>query len=299
MRVFMTGATGFIGFHVVKELLFAGHDVLGMARSDKGAQVLAAIGALVHRGTLEDLDSLRRGARESDAVIHLGFNHDFSKFSENCEIDRHAIEALGEALRDTDKPFIVASGIGGLDGQGRIPTEEDNISPYFPFPRVSEQTALSLLSKGVRASVMRLPQVHDTVRQGLLSYFIAIAREKKVSPYVGDGQRRFSAAHVSDVAKLYRLVLEKNEPGARYHAIGEEGVSIREIAEAIGRGLKVPVVSLPPEEAGKHFGWMGQFVAADLIASSEWTRKKLNWNPTGPGLIEDLDRMNFSLLPIH
>lgn len=299
MRVFITGATGFIGFPVVKELLFAGHDVLGMARSDKGAHALAAVGAKVHRGTLEDLDSVYRGAAQSEAVIHLGFNHDFSKFQENCAIDRRVIEALGEVLSGTDKPLIVTGGIGGLDGQGRIPTEEDNISPHFPFPRVSEQTALSLLSKGVRASVMRLPQVHDTLKQGLVTFFIAIAREKGVSPYVGKGQSRASAAHVSDVARLYRLALEKNEPGARYHAIGEEGVPMREIAEAIGRGLKVPVVSLSPDEAESHFGWMARFVIADFMASSEMTRKKLNWNPIGPGLIEDLNRMDFSALAHH
>jgi nucleoside-diphosphate-sugar epimerase len=294
MRVFVTGATGFVGSHVVKELIAAGHKVLGLARSEAGAQALAATGADVQRGALEDVSSLRSGTAASDAVIHLAFIHDFSKFQENCEIDKHAIEALGSVLSGSDRPLIVTSGTAGLAKPGQVATEDHVVPPDFPFPRVSEQTALSL--KGVSASVMRLPQVHDTIKQGLVTYLIAVAREKGVSAYVGEGRNSWAAAHVSDVARLYRLALEKHETGAKYHAVAEEGVPMREIAETIGRGLKVPVVSLSPEKAAAHFGWLTMFASADLMASSEKTRKNLGWNPTGPGLIADLQRMDYSQL---
>ena len=293
MRVFVTGATGFVGSAVVQELIKAGHQVLGLARSDAGAESLSAAGAEVHRGSLEHLDSLRSGADASDGVIHLGFIHDFSKFQENCEIDRRAIEALGSVLAGSDRPLIVTGGTAGLSAPGRVATEDNVIPPNFPFPRVSEQTALALIPKGVRASVMRLPQVHDTVKQGLVTYAIKIAREKGVSAYVGEGLNRWAAAHVSDVARLYRLALEKNETGARYHAVAEEGVRMKEIAETIGRGLKVPVKSISPDEAQTHFGWLGMFAAHDLRASSVQTRKKLGWHPAGPGLIADLEQMDY------
>lgn len=289
MRVFITGATGFIGSAVVKELLGAGHRVLGLTRSEAGAQALAAAGAEAHPGSLDDPESLRRGAAAADGVIHLAFIHDFSKFQENCGIDRRAIEALGSALAGSDKPLIVASGLAGLAAPGQVATEEDAVPPDFPFPRVSEQTALAL--PGVRASVMRLPQVHDTARQGLVTYLIAVGREKGVSAYAGEGRNRWAAAHVSDVARLYRLALEQGEPGAIYHAVAEEGVPMREIAEAIGRNLKIPAVSLSAEECQAHFGWLALFAGADLQASSDQTRRKLGWNPAGPGLIADLDRM--------
>ena len=291
MRVFVTGATGFIGIPVVKELIDAGHKVLGMARSDEGARSLAAIGADVQRGSIEDLDSLRKGATVADAVIHLAFNHDFSKLAENCKIDKRAIETLGSVLAGSDRPLIVTAGTAGLAAPGQIATEDMDVSPDFPFPRVSEQTALAL--KGVKASVVRLPQIHDTVKQGLVTFLIAVAREKRVSAYIGEGRNRWSAGHVSDTAPLYRLVLERNEAGAKYHAVGEEGVPMRDIAEAIGRGLKIPVKSITPEEAQAHFGWLAQIATFDLQASSAQTRKKLGWNPTGPGLIEDLDRMEY------
>ena len=290
MRVFVTGATGFVGSAVVKELIAAGHGVLGMARSDEGAKSLAAIGAEVHLGSLEDLESLRKGATASDAVLHLGFIHDWSKFAESCEIDRRAIEALGSVLAGSDRPLIVTAGTAGLAGPGKIATEDNDVPANFPFPRVSEQTALSL--KGVRASVMRLPQVHDTVKQGLLTQAVVVAREKGVSAYVGEGRNRWAAAHISDVARLYRLALEKNEAGAKYHAVAEEGVPMRDIAEAIGRGVKAPVKSISPEEASAHFGFLAMFMSHDLLASSEKTRKKLGWNPTGPGLIADLERVS-------
>jgi nucleoside-diphosphate-sugar epimerase len=292
MRVFVTGATGFIGLPVVKELLAAGHKVLGMARSEGGAKTLAALGAEVHRGSLEDLDSLRKGAAASDAVIHLAFIHDFSKFAENCEIDKRAIEALGSVLAGSDRPLIVTGGTAGLARPGQMAIEDNDIPPDFPFPRVSEQTALAL--KGVRASVMRLPQVHDRTKQGLITYTVALAREKGVSAYVGDGRNRWAAAHVSDVARLYRLALEKNEAGAKYHAVAEEGVSMRDVAEAIGRSLKLPVRSISAEEASAYFGWLAMFANHDLVASSEKTRKKLGWTPTGPGLIADLDHLDVS-----
>jgi nucleoside-diphosphate-sugar epimerase len=291
MRIFVTGATGFIGSAVVPELIKAGHRVLGLTRSDAGAQSLIAAGAEAHRGSLEDLESLRKGAAAADGVIHAAFIHDFSKFKENCEIDRRAIEAIGAELAGSDRPLIVTSGTAGLAAPGQVATEDHLVPPDFPFPRVSEQTALSL--KGVKASVMRLPQVHNTIKQGLVTYVIAVAREKGVSAYVGDGRNRWAAAHVADVARLYLLALEKHEAGAKYHAVAEEGVPMRDIAETIGRGLKVPVVSLSPEKAAAHFGWLAVFAGLDLPASSALTRQRLGWQPTGPGLIADLEQMNY------
>ena len=291
MRVFVTGATGFVGSAVVRELIDAGHQVLGLVRSDAGAKSLLAAGAELHRGSLEDLKSLRSGAAAADGVIHTAFLHDFAKFKENCEVDQHAIEALGSVLAGSDRPFIVTTGMAGLGAPGQVATEDDDVPPDFPFPRVSEQTALSL--KRVNASVMRLPQVHDTTKQGLVTDLIAVAREKGLSAYVGEGHNRWSAAHVLDVARLYRLVLEKHDPGAKYHAVAEEGVPMRDIAEVVGRGLKVKVASLSPEQAQSHFGWLSAFIGSDLRASSAQTRKKLGWNPTGPGLIADLERQSY------
>jgi nucleoside-diphosphate-sugar epimerase len=292
MRVFVTGATGFVGSQVVKELIAAGHKVLGMTRSETGAQALTAAGADVQRGVLEDVSSLRSGAAASDAVVHLAFIHDFSKFQEVCQIDKQAIEALGSELAGSDRPLIVAAGTGGLVAPGQVATEDDVVPPNLPLPRVSEQTALSL--KGVNASAMRLPQVHDTIKQGLVTYLIALAREKGVAAYIEEGRNRWAAAHVSDVARLYRLVLERHQAGAKYHAVAEEGVPMRDIAETIGRGLKVPVVSLSPEKAAAHFRWLAMFAGADLVASSAKTRKNLGWKPTGPGLLADLERMDYS-----
>jgi nucleoside-diphosphate-sugar epimerase len=288
MRVFITGATGFIGSAVIPGLLKAGHQVTGLTRSDAGAKSLATLGVKVQPGSLGDLDSLREGAAGSDAVIHLAFIHDFSKFQENCEIDKRAIEAMGSVLANSDRPFIVTSGIAGLGGPGQVATEDQQVPPNLPYPRVSEQTALAL--KGVKASIVRLPQVHDTIKQGLITYLIALAREKGVSAYIGEGRNRWAAGHISDTALLYRLALEKNEPGAKYHAVGEEGVAMRDIAESIGRRLKVPVKSISPEEAKTHFGWLALFAGFDLMASSALTQKRLGWHPSGPGLIEDLDQ---------
>jgi len=296
MRVFVTGASGFIGSAIVQELIAAGHQVLGLARSDASAKSIAAAGAEVHRGDLEDLESLHSGAANSDGVIHTAFNHDFSKFAAICEADRRAIEALGSALVGSDRPLIVTSGTGmARRATGSLATEDDlPASGPNAIPRVaSEEAAASLAARGVRVSVVRLPQVHDTVKQGLITYLIGLAREKGVSAFVGDGQNRWAAVHLLDTAPLYRLALEKRIADARYHAVGEEGVPCRDIAEVIGRGLKVPVVSKSPEEAAAHFGWLGHFAGLDMPASSAQTQERLGWHPTGPGLIADLERMRY------
>jgi nucleoside-diphosphate-sugar epimerase len=297
MRVFVTGATGFVGLAVAQELIGAGHSVLGLARSDEGAKALAAIGAKAHRGDLEDLESLRSGAALADGVIHCAFNHDFSKFAANCELDRRAIEALGSVLAGSDRPLIVTGGIG-LIAPGRAATEEDRppAEGVPGYPRVSEQTADVLAGSGVRTAVVRLPQVHDPVKQGFVSYLVAVARERGVSAYVGAGGNGWSAVHRLDAARLYRLALEQTAAGndtaaARYHPIGEEGVTAKEIAEAIGHGLQIPIVSIAPEKALEHFGFLGHFAGLDMPASSGLTQKRLGWRPTGPGLIADLAEM--------
>ena len=287
MRVFVTGATGFIGSALIPELMNAGHKVLGLTRSDAGAKSLAAAGAEVHRGSLEDLESLKSGAAKSDAVIHLAFVHDFSKFLENCETDRRAIEALGSALVGSDRLLIATSGTL-LVAPGRLATEED--APTGPIPRLNtEKEAAALVGPGVRICLVRLPQVHDQNKQGLVTYLVDIARAKGVSAYVGDGMNRWSAAHLSDTARLYRLALDKGSAGC-YHAVAEEGVPVRDIAEVIGRRLKLPVVAKTPAEAAEHFGTMGGFAALDGAASSALTRERLGWRPVGPGLIADLER---------
>lgn len=294
MRVFLTGATGFIGSRIVPELLQAGHQVIGLTRSDEGAQRLTDAGAAVHRGTLEDLESLRSGAAKADGVIHTAFDHDFSNFVANCQKDRRAIEALGSVLKGSDRPLVITSGTGmGSAGPGK-PAVEDIFDTSHPNPRsASEIAGNAMLEQGVNVSVMRLPQVHDTVKQGLITPLVEIARAKGVSAYVGDGSNRFPAAHVIDVARLFRLALEKNEPGARYHAVAEEGIPLRQIVEVLGKGLNVPVKSLSLEEAKEHFGWMEIFAEMDLWASGAKTQERLNWHPTGPGLIADLEQMRY------
>lgn len=296
MRVFVTGATGFVGSAIVRELIDAGHQVLGLARSDSGAKALTAAGAQVQRGDLEDLESLRSGAANSDAVIHTAFNHDFSKYVANCEADRRVIEALGSVLAGSDRLLIVTSGTGmAKSGPGHLSAEDDPPASSKVVPRAaSEEAAASVAARGVRVAVVRLPQVHDTVKQGLITYAIQVAREKGVSAYVGDGLNRWPAAHLLDTAHLYRLALEKTNSGATYHAVAEEGVPVRDIAEAISRGLKVPVVSIASEEAAGDFGWLEHFVGWDIPPSSAQTREKLGWNPKGPGLLTDLENMRYS-----
>lgn len=294
MRVFVTGATGFIGSVIVKDLLSAGHSVLGLTRSDAGAAQLAAAGADVHRGSLEDVESLRKGAAAADAVIHTAFNHDFSRFQQNCEDDRRAIEAMGEVLAPSGKTLIVTSGVA-LVAHGRPATEDDAPPPLGSgFPRASEHAAAAAGKLGAKAMVIRLPQVHDTEKQGLVSYMIQIAKAKGVSAYVGDGENRWAAGPRVAAATLFQLALEKGQSGARYHAVSEEGVPVRKIAEAIGRGLKVPVKSISQEEADVHFGFLGRLVSIDLTASSEKTQKELGWDPTGPTLLTDLANMKFA-----
>lgn len=295
MRIFITGATGFIGTELVKELIGAGHQVRGLSRSDAGAQQMKEAGAEVHRGTLEDLESLRSGATGTDAVVNLAFNHDdMSKFAESGEVERKAIEALGAVL-EPGKLLVVTSGTGLASGvPGHVRTESDIPQRSAQIPRRPEDAARSAAERGVHVAIVRLPQVHDTHKQGLVPYLTQAAREKGTSAYVGDGSNRWAAAPLKDVSHLYRLAVEKTGQGVTvYHAVQEEGVPLREIAETIGAGLKVPVVSLTPEQAAEHFGWLGHFAGLDMPASSEWTRKTLGWEPTGPGLIEDLTNMKY------
>ena len=293
MRIFVTGATGFIGTALVRELIAAGNQVRGLTRSEAGAQQLQEAGAEVHRGTLKDLDSLRHGAEGMDAVVNLAFNHDdMSKFAESGEDERKAIEALGSVL-EPGKLLVVTSGTAlASGGPGHLRVESD--PPVSTLPRQPEGAVRAVAERGVRVGIVRLPQVHDTRRQGLVTYLVETARQRGASAYVGDGANRWAAAPLADVSHLYRLVVEKTGPGITvYHAVQEEGVTLREMAETIGKALKVPVVSLDPEKAAEHFGWLTHFVGLDMPASSAWTRETLDWAPTGPGMIEDLMNMNY------
>ena len=293
MRVFVTGATGFIGIGLVQELMEAGHQVRGLTRSDEGARQLADVGAEVHRGDLTDLDSLRQGATGMDVVVNLAFNHDFSKFAQSSLDEVRAIEVLGSSL-EPGKLLVVTSGTGGAHGEpGQVRKETDPPLLIPSIPRRPEQAAQAVAEHGVHVVVVRLPQVHDTRKQGLVTYLIQIARDKGLSAYVGDGANRWAAGPLKDVVLLYRLAIEMAKPGmATYHAVEEEGVPLREIAEAIGKSLKIPIASVTSEKAAEHFGLFGHFAMLDMPASSEWTRKTLGWEPNGPGLIEDLLNMN-------
>ena len=294
MRIFLTGATGFIGSALVPELIGAGHEVIGMTRSDEGARALEAAGAKAYRGTLEDPESLRKGALEADGVIHTAFDHDFSRFAENCQKDARAIAALGAALAGSDRPLIITSGTGMGNAEFGELGSEDVFNTSHPNPRVaSELAGQTLLDEGINVSVVRLPQVHDTFKQGLITPLIEITRQKGLAAYVGEGRNRWPAGHLSDVARLYRLAIERAESGARYNAVAEEGVEAREIAEAIGRGLKLPVRSISREEAAAHFGWLSIFTTIDFPASSAKTQAVLGWRPTGPSLISDLNAMQY------
>lgn len=297
MRVFLTGASGFIGSRILTELLAAGHQVTGLARSDSSAQALRKAGAEVHRGTLDDPGTLAAGARYAEAVIHTAFDHDFHRFVENCEKDRRVIHAMGQALKGSDRPLIITSGTGiGDDGPVAV-AREDQFKAGNHNPReATELEGQALLAEGVNVQVVRLPQVHDTTRQGLITWYIQHAIEKGAVACIGEGDNRWSAAHVSDVAALYRRVLEQGEKGKRYHAVAEEGVSLRQIANIIARKLSLPQISLTPSEAEAHFGWFALFAAMNLRASSAWTRQQLGWHPTGPGLLADLENMDYAPL---
>lgn len=291
MRVFVTGATGFVGSAIVQELLDAGHQVLGLARSEASAAQLKAVGADVHYGSLTDLDSLKQGVDAADAVIHTAFIHDFSKFAENCETDRGVIEAMGDVLQGTSKPLIITSGTGILS-LGRLVLETDlaNAETTQTPRKASEEAAAAAAARGVKVSVVRLPpSVHDANDHGFVPLLINLAREKGLAAYVDDGSNRWPAVHRLDAALLYRLILEKNAPPAIYHAVGEEGIPFRDITAIIGKHLDIPVVSKTGQEAADYFGWFLYFASLNTPASSEWTRSVLGWEPTHRGLLQDVD----------
>ena len=291
MKVFLTGATGFIGTVLVSELMHAGHTVAGLARSEAGARRLTAVGAQAHLGSLEDLDGLNRWAGLSDAVIHCAYDNDLSNANENDRREAGAIAALSEGLEGSQRPLILTSVTGmGAAGPGQIATE-DFYDPNTPNPRrVTEIAGAAALERGANVSIMRLAQVHNTLKQGFVSALIAVARQKGVSAYIGDGAQRWPAVHVLDVARLFRLALQRHEPGSRYHAVDEEGIPLRQIAEVIGARLGIPVVSVSPDQAKSHFGWLAMFVGMDMPASSLQTQQLVRWHPSGPGLIHDLER---------
>ena len=293
MRVFITGAAGFIGQATTKELIAHGHEVVGLARNDANVETLKKLGAKVYRGSLEDVESLKSAAKDADGVIHLAFIHDFAKFAENGQIDKRAIEAMGDALAGTNKPFVVTSGTGFL-APGRLATEDDVSPAGEGVPRVSEAAAFAFAKRGVRVSAIRLPQVHGGEgKAGFVGYLYEVAKQKRVSGYVGDGHERWPSAHRDDVAVLYRLALEKGRAGAAYHAVAEEGVPTRAMADVFAKVLNVPLVSIKPEDAQAHFGFIAMFAGLDIPASSAKTRAELGWTPKGIGLIEDISRPSY------
>ncbi len=295
MTIFLTGATGFIGSAIVSELIKAGHQVLGLTRSDAGAESLTGAGAAVHRGSLEDLDSLRSGAGKSDGVIHCAFGNDFSNIKASTEQDSRVIDALGDELMGSDRPLVITSVAAmGIAEPGQLATEDHfDLNQPIHGVRATEKAGAAVADRGVNVSVVRLPQVHNTVKQGLATFLSQVARLKRVSAYIGDGLNRWAAGHVLDVAHLYRLALEKHEAGSRYHAVAEEGIPLRQIAELIGKRLQVPVTSISVEEAQSHFGPTAMLVGADMAASSRQTQDRLGWYPSGPGLIQDLEQAQY------
>lgn len=301
MRIFVTGATGFIGARVVDRLVAGGHSVLGLTRSDAGARRLEAAGAEAHRGDIYDVASVVAGASEADAVVHLAFDHDFSRYAQNCQTDRALVEAVGDVLAGSGRPFVITSGTGiAMAKPGEPGKESDEAMTSEMFPRaMTEEAAREIAERGVNTVIVRLPQVHDPVKQGLITPLVDIARQKKVSAYVGQGMGGWPAAHVDDVALLYKLAVERHapgqpgKPGTVYHAVAEQGVSMRSVAEALGKGLGVPVESIPQDAAMEHFGWLGMFLGRDMTSSSEWTRKELGWEPKGPTLLADLAAMDY------
>ncbi|WP_105664923.1 SDR family oxidoreductase [Cronobacter dublinensis] len=294
MRIFVTGATGFIGSRVVSALLARGHQVTGLVRSEEAARQLVDKGVTAKRGTLEDPQAWVAGIDQCDAVIHTAFDHDFTRFAENCEKDRRVIGAIGSVLQGSQRPLLITSGTGmGDDGSGQ-PALEQNFHPAHPNPRIASELAGSqLLESGIDVRVVRLPQVHNTERQGLISYYLSLAREKGAAAYIGEGNNAWCAAHVDDVAGLYVKVLEQGQRGERYHAVAEESIPSWLIAQTVAAGLEIPAVSLKSEQAAEHFGWFAAFAMMDMRASGAWTRQQLDWQPKGPGLIDDLSSMRF------
>ena len=293
MRVFITGAAGFIGSAITANLLQAGHKVIGLTHSEKGTELLKAQGVEVQRGNINDPESLRSGIERSDGIIHCAYLHGFDRIEEASKQESAAIEALGNFLVGSERPLLITSVAAmGIAVPGQ-PATEDHFDLNQRNPRYATETAAATVAdRGVKVSIVRLPQVHNTKKLGIVSSLIQIARDKRVSAYIGDGANRWAAAHVLDVVKVYRLVLERNEPG-RYHAVAEEGISLKRIAETIGKGLHIPAVSMSVEEARSHFGPFAMFVGFDMSASSEQTRNRLNWHPEGPGLIEDLEQVEY------
>ncbi len=297
MRILLTGATGFIGSHLVPDLLAAGHEVIGLSRSTDGAERLARTGAQSFVADVNDLDRLRAGAAMADAVVHTAFNHDFAQVKRHSEEDRAVIEALGQALGGSDRPLVVASGTGLVERRAGadVVTEADPHAGLDIAPRAAtEEAAEAVLARGGRVIVVRLPQVHDARHQGRIAHHIRLAREKGRVAYIGDGANRLPAVHVSDAVRLFRLAVENGPAGARYHAVAEQGVAMRDIAAVIGAGLNLPVASIPPEAAADYFGVLARLAPLDLAASSAQTRRDLDWTPKGPDLLADLQRIDWA-----